>query len=49
MVDAVLPILMGFPGDLSPSAPAADMIAKEAWVVLGPGSGEQIKGGNFLN
>ena len=42
-----LPILMDFPGDLSPSAPAADMIGKEAWVDLGPGSREPIKGGNF--
>ena len=49
VVDVGLPVLMGSPEDLSPSAPAADMIGKEAWVDLGPGSGEQIKGGNFLN
>ena len=46
-MDAVLLILMGFPGDQSISAPAADMIGKEAWVDLGPGSGEQIKRGKF--
>ena len=48
-MDVGLPILMGFPGDLLPSAPAVDMIGKEAWIDLGPGSGEQIKGGIFLN
>ena len=40
---------MGSPEDLPPSALAAAMIGKEAWVDLGPGSGEQSKGGNFLN
>ena len=43
-----LPILMDFPGNLSDSAPVADMIGKEAWVDLGPGSGEPTKGGNFF-
>ena len=48
-MDVGLPTLMGSPEDLLPSACAAAMIGKEAWVDLGPGSGEQSKGGNFLN
>ena len=39
----------GLHGDLLASASAADMIGKEAWVDLGPGSGEPTKGGNFFS
>ena len=44
-----MPILMGSPEDLPPSALIAVRIGKEARVDLGPGSGEPSKGGNFLN
>ena len=48
-MDVGLPILMGSPEDLPPSALIAVRIGKEARVDLGPGSGEPSKGGNFLN
>ena len=48
-MDSRLPTLMGSLEDLLTRAFAAVMIGKEAWVDLGPGSGEQSKGGNYLN